>query len=69
MFNLWPWIAVAGSGAIHGLNPATGWMFAAVWGVTSGSLMLALAAVGIHTATMLVVTGAIAYMVCRGLNH
>jgi hypothetical protein len=33
MPNLWPWMAVAGLGALHGLNPATGWMFAAAWGV------------------------------------
>jgi len=33
MANLWPWMAVAGLGALHGLNPANGWMFAAAWGV------------------------------------
>ncbi|MES2187275.1 MAG: hypothetical protein V4505_22185 [Pseudomonadota bacterium] len=35
MANLWPWLAVAGMGALHGLNPATGWMLAAAWGVRS----------------------------------
>lgn len=35
MESLWPWLAVAGVGALHGLNPATGWMFAAAWGVHS----------------------------------
>ncbi len=35
MSNLWPWLAVAVGGALHGLNPATGWMFAAAWGVRS----------------------------------
>jgi hypothetical protein len=35
MASLWPWLAVAGVGALHGLNPATGWMFAAAWGVRS----------------------------------
>jgi hypothetical protein len=175
MASLWPWLAVAGVGALHGLNPATGWIFAAAWGVhsrdraqalralmpiavghatsvalvaaavalglsmdrvvlqalaggllvvvamihlsrraaqrartghaglalwsfmmstvngaglmlvpaliplcmgdapareitSSGSLTLALAAVGVHTATMLVVTGVIATGVCRGLD-
>jgi hypothetical protein len=29
MANLWPWLAIAGLGALHGLSPATGWMFAA----------------------------------------
>jgi hypothetical protein len=33
MTDLWPWLAVAGLGALHGLSPATGWMFAAAWGV------------------------------------
>lgn len=28
-----PWLAVAGLGALHGLNPATGWLFAAARGV------------------------------------
>ena len=35
MASLWPWLAVAGLGALHGLNPATGWMLAAAWGVRS----------------------------------
>jgi hypothetical protein len=35
MASLWPWLAVAGLGALHGLNPAAGWMFAAAWGVRS----------------------------------
>jgi len=33
MPNLWPWLAIAGLGALHGLSPANGWMFAAGWGV------------------------------------
>jgi hypothetical protein len=33
--SLGPWLAVAGLGALHGLNPATGWMFAAGWAVRS----------------------------------
>jgi len=31
MASYWPWLAVAGVGALHGLNPASGWMFAAAW--------------------------------------
>ena len=30
---LWPWLAVAGLGALHGLSPSNGWMFAAAWGL------------------------------------
>ncbi|MGO1001144.1 hypothetical protein [Lysobacter sp. CA196] len=33
MASLWPWMVVAGLGALHGLSPATGWMFAAACGV------------------------------------
>ena len=36
MATLWPWLALAGLGALHGLSPATGWMFAAAWGVRAG---------------------------------
>jgi len=37
MANLWPWLAVAGLGALHGLSPANGWMFAAACGVRAGN--------------------------------
>lgn len=37
MATLWPWLAVAGLGALHGLSPANGWMFAAACGVRAGS--------------------------------
>ena len=36
MANLWPWLAIAGLGALHGLSPANGWMFAAACGVRAG---------------------------------
>lgn len=29
MAGLWPWLALAGAGALHGLNPLTGWGLAA----------------------------------------
>ncbi|RDZ27265.1 hypothetical protein [Lysobacter silvisoli] len=32
----WPWLAVAGLGALHGLSPANGWMFAAACGLRAG---------------------------------
>ena len=37
----WPWLAVAGVGALHGLNPATGWAFVAAWGERAGGRTLA----------------------------
>ena len=33
--SLWPWLAVAGAGALHGLNPATGWLWSAAWRLRS----------------------------------
>ncbi|HSC64402.1 MAG TPA: hypothetical protein VLD35_12245 [Caldimonas sp.] len=33
MAELWTWLAVAGAGALHGLNPASGWLLAAACGV------------------------------------
>ena len=33
MTGVWPWLAVAGVGALHGLNPASGWAFVAARGV------------------------------------
>lgn len=64
MPTLWPWLAVAGLGALHGLNPATGWMFAAAWGVRSRDRAQALRAlipiaVG-HTASVTLVAAAFA---------
>ena len=44
MANLWPWLAVAGVGALHGLNPATGWMLAAAVGLRSNDRAQALRA-------------------------
>lgn len=29
MQDFWPWLTVAGAGALHGVNPASGWLFAA----------------------------------------
>lgn len=31
--GLWPWLALAGLGAFHGLNPGTGWLFAVALGM------------------------------------
>jgi hypothetical protein len=44
MASLWPWLVVAGVGALHGLNPTTGWMFAAACGVRTGDLVQTLRA-------------------------
>jgi hypothetical protein len=67
MANIWsisPWLAVAGLGALHGLNPANGWMFAAAWSARSGDRALAVRAllpiaVG-HAASVALVATAVA---------
>ena len=33
MSELWPWLALAGLGAFHGINPAMGWLFAVALGL------------------------------------
>lgn len=64
MATLWPWLALAGFGALHGLNPANGWIFAAAWGVQARDRKRALfallpLAVG-HTASIALVAAAVA---------
>jgi hypothetical protein len=33
MSDIWPWLALAGLGAFHGLNPGMGWLFAVALGM------------------------------------
>jgi len=65
MASLWPWLAVAGVGALHGLNPATGWIVAASWGVRSGDraqALRALAPIAVgHAASIALVAAAVAF--------
>ncbi len=44
MDTLWPWLLVAVAGALHGLNPCTGWGLAAACGLRARSGRGALAA-------------------------
>jgi hypothetical protein len=64
MATLWPWMAVAGLGALHGLSPANGWMFAAACGVRArdeSQARRALLPIGIgHVASVAIVAGAFA---------
>ncbi len=64
MATLWPWLAVAGLGALHGLSPASGWMFAAACGMrardaTQAQRALLPIAIG-HAASVAIVAGAFA---------
>ncbi|MGJ7509593.1 hypothetical protein [Variovorax sp. GT1P44] len=64
MASLWPWLVVAGVGALHGLNPASGWVFAAAWGVRDRDrkqALRAMAPIAIgHGASVALVAGAVA---------
>ncbi|WP_205527258.1 hypothetical protein [Solimonas sp. K1W22B-7] len=59
MAGLWPWMVVAGLGALHGLSPANGWMFALAWGLRerdAGRVPLALLSIATgHAASIAVV--------------
>jgi hypothetical protein len=35
--SIWPWLALAGLGAFHGLNPGMGWLFAVALGMQERS--------------------------------
>ena len=65
MESLWPWLLVAGVGALHGLNPATGWMWAAAWGLRSRDSAQALRALAPiaagHAASVALVAGAVVF--------
>lgn len=64
MAILWSLLAAAGVGALHGLNPATGWMLAAAWGLRAGDraqARRALLPIAIgHAASVALVGGALA---------
>jgi len=57
MEALWPWLAIAGAGALHGLNPASGWLGAAACG-QQGRAVATIAAG--HLASVVLVAGAAA---------
>jgi hypothetical protein len=79
----WPWAALALLGAVHGLNPGMGWLFAvalglqekdrrAVWGailpLAAGHALAIAAAIGVATTVGLVVpTGGIRWIVAAAL--
>jgi hypothetical protein len=44
--SLWPWLMLAGAGALHGLNPASGWALGAVWSARRGARGTAWRALG-----------------------
>jgi hypothetical protein len=64
--GVWPWLALAGLGAFHGLNPAMGWLFAVALGLHRGgrrTVLLALLpiALGHAVAVLAVVLAVLAF--------
>ena len=59
-----PWLAIAGVGALRGLNPATGWVFAVARGARarhSGQALRALVPIAVgHAASVVLVAAALA---------
>jgi hypothetical protein len=40
--EIWPWLALAGLGLFHGINPAMGWLFAVALGLHRGNQRIVL---------------------------
>jgi hypothetical protein len=61
--ELWPWLAIAGLGFYHGINPAMGWLFAVALGLqrkSQGIVFGALVAIALgHAAAVAVVLAAV----------
>ena len=45
MSGLWPWLALLGLGAYHGINPGMGWLFAVALGMQEKHRRAVLAAI------------------------
>lgn len=69
MDGIWPWLVVAGLGALHGLNPIGGWAWAAWCGWRSGDHLQALRALGPIASGHLASVGVVALAVPVALSH
>src|SRR5437588_11874324 len=60
---LWPWLALAGLGLFHGLNPAMGWLFAVALGIhrhSQSAVLASLAPIALgHAASVALVVAAV----------
>jgi hypothetical protein len=61
--ELWPWLAIAGLGFYHGINPAMGWLFAVALGLqrkSQGIVFGALVAIALgHAVAVAIVLAAV----------
>jgi len=68
MDSAWPWLAIAGLGALHGLNPASGWPWAAACGWRGGGASATLRALGPLAIGHLLSVALVAATVASGLG-
>jgi hypothetical protein len=68
MDSAWPWLAITGLGALHGLNPASGWPWAAACGWRRGGASAALRALGPVAIGHLLSLALVAAAVASGLG-
>jgi hypothetical protein len=51
--DLWPWLALAGLGLFHGVNPAMGWLFAVALGLSRTTVLVSLVPIALgHAAAV-----------------
>jgi hypothetical protein len=65
MTGWWPWLALAGLGMFHGLNPAMGWLFAVALGQHRGSrrvVLLSLVPIALGHALSIWIVAAVVVM-------
>lgn len=65
--SIWPWLAVAGAGALHGLNPCSGWALAAACGLGARDGRAVLRALGPLALGHALSVGIVAAAVALGL--
>ncbi len=65
--SIWPWLAVAGAGALHGLNPCSGWALAATCGLGARDGRAVLRALGPLALGHVLSVGIVAAAVALGL--
>ena len=67
MTDVWPWLALAGLGAFHGLNPAMGWLFSVALGLQHRSRVKVLwSLVPIAAGHAISVAGVVALLMLAG---
>ena len=72
MNDLWPWLALLGLGAFHGINPAMGWLFAVALGLQQkdrNAVFRALPAIALGHALSITIIVGIVLLARISLSH